>query len=243
MSQSIVVDKCFLQGSSGAHILELAATNRLLVSSALFYELLTTNKNKRAQCFRKLPDVENPVDLVEHAGTLIRLELDSHKAAGTPSQNILPDRFVFNPGLRDAEFKLAPAALRGLADQRREVDQDVRSFISRAKEIESFFPGLREGSDDDRAHALEAAEALVAAPGSLLEFIDTLKTSLGERPLPPRAQLNESWAIYRWLQVQLLFGLNLFVRYRGAIPTAETCTKGVYEKLEHDIHDAQVLVL
>lgn len=35
--QSVVVDKSFLQGSSGAHIRELAADRRLLMSDSLFY--------------------------------------------------------------------------------------------------------------------------------------------------------------------------------------------------------------
>jgi len=53
--QSVVVDKSFLQGSSGAHIRELAADRRLLVCDSLFYELLTTSPKVRAACFRKLP--------------------------------------------------------------------------------------------------------------------------------------------------------------------------------------------
>jgi hypothetical protein len=245
MRQSVVLDKSFLQASPTTYIRDLAESHRLLVSDALFYELLTTNNKVRAACFRKLPAVENPVDLLDHAGRLIRKELDTQHAAGKPSENVIPGRFEFNVGLRDPGFAFAPQVRGFIADQGRDIDAEMRSFVSRAGDIATFFSdlGLVGGSDEDRREAFEAAEARIASTGSLVQFIDSLESPPGERPIPPGRGMDESWAIYRWLQVQFLFGLDLFRRRGGKIPDMEKFGSEAFKQLEHDIHDAQVLVL
>ncbi|MNT61706.1 hypothetical protein D3C72_1993660 [compost metagenome] len=53
--------------------------------------------------------------------------------------------------------------------------------------------------------------------------------------------MTEDWAIYRWLQVQFLFALDLYVRYQGKVP--DSMGSAAWEKLEHDVLDAQVLML
>ena len=243
MSTSIVVDKCFLQASPASYIRDLASTHRLLVSESLFYELLTTDRRKRADCFKKLPQTENPVDLVHPSGHLIRIELETRCPAGPPSKNLIPDRFEFHPGLTDPDFEMAQEAFDVLEEQRRDVEADILAVISRARDIDTFFSGLRERSDGARRRAIAVAEAKIAHPGSLTEFIRSLPPA-PDRPdwsLPP--SVDESWAVYRWLQVQFLFAVELFERYRGDIPEFESMSLKAHERLEHDIHDAQGLVL
>ena len=63
----------------------------------------------------------------------------------------------------------------------------------------------------------------------------------GEKPLPLGESIDEKWAIYRWVQVQLLFALDVHVRYQGNIPTP--LSSNVYEKMEHDVLDAEQLIL
>ena len=55
MTHAIVLDKSFLQGSKKARIYQLAETHRLIVSDALFYELLTASEPGRSRCFAKFP--------------------------------------------------------------------------------------------------------------------------------------------------------------------------------------------
>lgn len=43
------------------------------------------------------------------------------------------------------------------------------------------------------------------------------------------------------MQVQLLFTLDIYVRYQGKIP--ELLTPRLYEKMEHDVLDAEQLIL
>ena len=53
--------------------------------------------------------------------------------------------------------------------------------------------------------------------------------------------IDENWALYRWLQVQLLFALDVFVRYQGKSPDIEN--PRIYERMEHDVLDTQLLML
>jgi hypothetical protein len=49
------------------------------------------------------------------------------------------------------------------------------------------------------------------------------------------------WALFRWLQVQLLFAIDVYCRYGGKLP--DVLTPKWYEKMEHDVLDAQYLIL
>lgn len=238
---AIVLDKCFLQGSKKERIHELAESHRLVVSDALFYELLTGGEPGRSRCFAKFPATENPVDLVNHIGTLMRIEIDTQRPAGKPSKHRESMRFQFNPRLLNAEYELPAEAQQAIDEQTRDLHSDVRSFIARASAMDSFFPNLLIGSQAERVHARAAAEEAVAEPGTLNSFYASLKPPPGERPLPSVKLVTKDWALYRWLQVQFLFGIDLYVRYQGNVP--KEFGAATFEKIEHDVLDAQVLML
>lgn len=241
MGDAVVLDKCFLQGSKKAHIQELAASRRLVMSEALFYELLTSSEPGRSRCFLKLPDTDNPVDLVSHIGTLMRIEIDTQLPAGKPSLHREELRFRLNPALLEPDYQLPEQAQEAVEEQAAQLKSDVRLFIERAAVVNSFFPDLLKGNHSRREGARTEAEKAIAEPGALSEFYAALELPPGERPLPPTSLVNENWALYRWLQVQLLFAVDLYVRYQGRM--SPRFGRVSYEKLEHDVLDAQVLML
>jgi hypothetical protein len=241
MNSAIVLDKCFLQGSKKSRIHELAASHRLVMSDALFYELLTASEPGRSRCFAKLPQTDNPVDLVNHIGELMRIEIDTHQPAGRPSAHREVLRFQFNPQLLNADYQLPEEAKQLVDEQTSDLQSDVRSFVARASETRSFFPDLLIGRHEKRVQAREAAERAIVEPRSLIAFYARLESPPGERRLPPSSLITEDWAIYRWLQVQFLFAIDLYVRYQGCIP--REFSVATYERLEHDVLDAQVLML
>jgi hypothetical protein len=154
-------------------------------------------------------------------------------------------RFQFNPLLLNPEYELPWEAQQEVDKRTCDLQSDVRSFVERASTMESFFPDLLTGSQADRTQARDDAEQAVAEPGWLSAFFSSLYFSLepplGERPFPPSNLLTEDWALYRYLQVQLLFGIDLYVRYQGNVPNEFSA--GIFEKLEHDVLDAEVLML
>jgi hypothetical protein len=241
MNAAIILDKCFLQGTSAARIRELATIHRLVVSDALFYELLTSTEPGRSRCFNKFPPVVNPVDLVSHIGPLMRLEIETHKPSGCPSSHREDWRFQFNPALVTPQYKVPDAGRLAIEEHLEELRSDVASSIERARLTPTFFPDVLAGNQIARDQARADAEAAIAEPGSLLKFYSSLEPPNGEKPLPPAHLVSEKWAVYRWLQVQMLFGLDLHIRYGGRIP--EPLSTNIFEKIEHDVLDAQVLML
>ncbi|BCK86524.1 hypothetical protein MIZ01_0286 [Sideroxyarcus emersonii] len=241
MSAAIVLDKSFLQGAKRLRIHELAASHRLVVSDALFYELLTASEPDRSRCFAKFPPIDNPVDLVNHIGTLMRIEIDTHQPAGKPSSHRESLRFQFNSRLQNTNYELPVEVQQMVDEQTNDLRLHVDQFVGRAATANSFFPNLLVGNQAERTKARDDAERAIAEPGSLINLYSNLEPPPGERPLPPSSLVTEDWALYRWLQVQFLFGLDLYVRYQGNIPSK--FSSAIYEKLEHDVLDAEVLML
>ena len=243
MSTYIIVDKSFLQGTSTARIRELAATSRLLVSDALFYELLTTDITVRKQCFSKFPLENNPVDLVSDIGPLLRREIEVREPAGKPSEHRenLDFDFRFNSALNEIDYELSPEDTATVEEHTAELKTDIHAYLQRVSLVPTFFPDLLEGTTEERNAAFSAAENAIAAPGALLPFYRQLESPSSESKLPPAEMINESWALYRWLQVQLLFAVDVFARYQGIVP--DITKVAMYEKMEHDVLDAQVLML
>lgn len=238
---SIVVDKSFLQGAPARRISDLASEHRLLMSDALFYELLTTTPQSRCQCFSKLPAVPNPVDLVSHVGALMRKELDTQRPSGPPSFHREDLNFLFNSQLTAEHYRPPADAQQAIDEETARLKWSVDAFIERSEHIPSFFPDLLNGSQSEREDARLEAESTIASPRALLSFLGQLEPPPGESALPSADRINENWAIYRWLQVQLLFSLDLYVRYQGNVATQLTIN--VLEKVEHDVLDAELLAL
>lgn len=237
----VIVDKSFLQGQSKAAIFEFSQENRILMTKALLYELLS-NPTDRRSCFEKLPATTNPVDIVMHAGGYLRKEIYSRRQASPPSERIQDFKFEFNTLLRGDDYQLPPQAISVLQDQHAELLTDVAALKARALHLPDFFPKVFCGSDSERRAArLEAEGKIAARPGKLFDFYSSLRAPKGEKKLPPRKLITEDWAIYRWMQIHLLFALDLYCRYGTAL--VDTLTPKMEEKIEHDVLDAQYLFI
>lgn len=240
MQPSIVLDKSYLQRATRAHVHELGASHRLLMSEALLYELLSKSADYR-RCFSKLPMVDNPVDIVWHVGGYLKREIEGHRRSPRPSEAKRDIDFRFNSRLLDEDYVLPPGAADELERQRLDLVSDIGTFKERALGMPSFFADAFIGSDGARQAARTNAEALIASAGSLLDFYEQLRAPKGIRRYPPRKLIDDSWAIYRWLQVQFLFALDLYARYGERL--REPMSESTHEKVEHDVLDAQYLLV
>ncbi len=237
----VIVDKSFLQGNTKSAILEFSKQYRILMTEALLYELLSNSADRRS-CFDKLPATANPVDIVMHAGGYLTKEINSLRQTPRPSENIQDFNFEFNYRLRGNHYQLPPDAVAVLHDQHAELLTDVRSLKARALDMPDFFPEIFRGSDAERSAArLKAERDITAKPGMLFDFYESLEAPKGQKKLPPRKLLTEDWAIYRWLQIQLLFALDLYRRYGKSL--GGILTPKAEERIEHDVLDAQYLFI
>lgn len=220
---------------------ELARSHRLLMSDVLFYELIS-NPEDRRKCFAKFQKLDNPVDLLKHVGSHLRMEIDTHRPSDKPSRHIEDIRFQFNEALLGSHYELPDDARAVVEEQTAELRGDVASFIEGARTISTLFPDLLLGSDTQRAAAKSEAEFVIATnTEALLRFYSQFESPIGEPPLPLAELVTPEWALFRWLQVKLLFALDLYSRYNGNIPSE--LTQKMYVRLEHDVLDAQYLIL
>ncbi len=211
------------------------------MSDALLYELLTTKSEARRQCFAKFPEGPNPVDLINHAGVLMRHEIETGTPSGPPSKCIEDIQFIFNKALT-GEIYIPPInAQAAIEKETTRLAASIESFVEKSGHIESFFPDLLKGSQSERIVAHMDAERAIVLPGALLPFLSQLEAPTGGTPLPPIDIIDGKWALYRWLQVELLFALDVYVRYQGMVPSM--LSPNMYEKMEHDVLDAEQLVL
>jgi len=241
IKQAVVLDKSFLQGASASAIQKLSDSHRLVISGALFYELLTCDTRGRRGCFSKLLKTENPVELVENIGKLLKIEINTHQPAGKPSSHKENIEFTFNPKLLTDNYQMPSDAQDAVNEQTDMLQSDIKRFIEIAQLNSKFFPNILSGTDKERAAARRSAEKKITDKIAMLSFYAQLQSPVPNIPFPPHILLDESWATYRWLQVQMLFSIDLFVRYAGNIP--EQLTPNIHTKLEHDVLDAQVLML
>jgi hypothetical protein len=241
---TVVVDKCYLQGSKTDHIRELCLSHNILMTDVLFYELISSSEPQRSRCFAKFPPTENPVSIIQHTGALLRKEINSHAPSGKPSDNPENIRYRFHPELATGEYVFPEDARQALDEENYKTHESVVSFIQRVRIIKEIFPELLIGSDFDKAAAnQEAVRIIVSDTTSILKFYSNFESPVGEKPLPPVEIITPAWALFRWVQIQLLMSLDVFFRYQGKIPEASELTHPWYDKIEHDLLDAEYLVL
>jgi hypothetical protein len=239
MKNGVVLDKNFLQGANSQRVRELAESHRLIMPGALFYELMTTSSESRRKCFSKLPQTENPVVLVDHMGLLLAYELARHRPAGQPSGHRIHMRFRFNERLLSEDYVLPDEAKQVIYEQTLETEQDIDRLIDLSEQTPSLFQGLLSGTTAQRASALSQAETAISRLDVVQRFYQVLQAPEGAPAYPHLFGRLGKWAHLRWLQVQMLFSLHLYVRHQGRL-REELTPKGRI-RLEHDVHDAQIL--
>ncbi len=239
MDQCVVLDKSYLQGVAGHELRTLAESKGLLMTAALFYELMTTSAEERRKCFLKLPRIDNPVLLVEHIGVLLKYEVETGSPAGRPSSHCLQFSFRFNPGLVTECYSLPDEALDVLREQSIDVEGDVQRLISYSETVDQLFPGLLRGNDGEMCEARHSAYARICDLGWIQQFYESIRQDTDVHPCPKIGSTPYEWAHIRWLQVNLLFAVDLHIRHKGKLRCS--LTPGLHTRLEHDVHDAQLL--
>lgn len=238
---AVVLDKNFLQGASRVRVMALAESHELLMPAALFHELLTTDPAARRKCLAKLPQTHNPVILVDHVGQLILHEIETGLPSGRPSSHRMDIRFRFHPHLAEIDYELPDEAQAAVRDQIEEVHEDIERLVDLSETIPILFPGLLSGTAKAQGAAKSDAEASIGSLEYILAFYNDMEPAQ-MTPAGPKIHENlEQWAHLRWLQVLMLFAVDLHVRYQGRL--RKELTSGVLERLEHDVHDGQILAL
>lgn len=239
--KALVLDKNYLQGAKADSIVKMRETYRLLMPDALFFEMISTDDESRWKIFSKLPDIENPVALVEGMGEMLRYELENLAPSGKPSTRTIDVDFRFHEGLKNRNFELPAYVKESIAEENEELKELGASFLSLIETVPSIFPLPEKPWEKLTTSDIASCEETIAEieNGAILAR-STLKSD-GSPLFPETIILNADWIVVRRMQVLALFALDYYRRH-GPIGMS-TMTPRQLLTLEHDLHDMQILIL
>lgn len=246
----IVIDKSYAQGVRSLR--HLHDQWQLLFPDTFFFEVASTDSRARELCLSKLRELHrrDAVRVAPNLGEMLRQEINRLGRAGLPSENLVLgldlDTFF---GMRFDD--LSAARRHALAATATDFDRDVDGLIERVNMLQKIVRGIAQGTTDQRRKAaFNAAKETIAKDRNFVTrfFADFVCSG---KHAPPGASLladvarsgafGPEWTIYRWVQVQLLYGLDLVERH-GPL-TAAGLTVKQRKRLRHDVTDIEYVVL
>jgi len=224
----VVIDKSYLQGTSRDVLRDLCAKHTVLFIEALLYELLTTEEEAvQKACFDKFPQTSDNVVLIPGTGPLFQYEI-KHQRPASPLTDFR-DQATFQDLVREAydrPLDQQPA----LAVWRSEIQHEVKTFREVATGLSAWCPALLGAQLPVRNTACEDLKRQACTD---VNVVRNIYRSLELEGFPGAEFLDPSWALFRWVQMHLLFGLDYIRRYGFADLAA------VPARIEHDVHDLQ----
>lgn len=228
----IVLDKSYWQNVDGNKLRGLCTNHEVIMTESLFFETLTSdNQNDRARCFKKLPETANPFVMVQ-LQSLLKYEITNSKPAPGIEVGMVNDKWFFNPDLRLPEFQLNEKEQSDFEEWRTTISNDIEKFKERVANLSAWYTelqGFQPGSDKELIASLK--KGITTGPDEVMRFYDTIQRTNTE--LPDANLIDEEWFIFRWLQVQLLAGLDYIFKYGDVI------TPFVSKKMENDFLDLE----
>jgi len=224
----VVIDKSYLQGASADELQDLCAKHTVLFIETLLYEILTTEEEPvRRACFAKLGDMTDNVVLIPRTGPLFQHEIEHQQPASPLTNHRVQATFQsLVTGVFSRPLDEQPA----LAEWRLEVQREVETFHQVATGMSAWCPALLEAQG---AVFSTACDDLKRQACTDVDVVRKVYRSLGLEGFPCASLLDPSWALFRWVQMHLLFGLDYIRRY------GFTDLAAVPARIEHDVHDLQ----
>lgn len=242
----IVIDKSWLQSSSGASDLrKIAAKHRIVVTDILMYEISTTDNNsQRLSCFNKLLSFHNSLDFLPNTGALIRDELTLHSSGHTLEDKLYPS-FLY-PYFLVSLSKFADKTVRAgnvfneLYYEHFE-NRDVEFLKRLGSCISIDFPELRGIKPGAKTTIINKIKQTIGRDEEIVKSyyrkIYNISDNVSEvNVFPPVELLNQHWALFRHVQVYLIAAIIFAGKYGDGNLHIQS------KKLAHDCVDFEYLI-
>lgn len=189
----VVLDKSYLQGCTQKDLQEIVENNRLLVTAHLAYEIFTDDRNLE-NCWGKLIRLRHHIDRIDPIGTLYKFERDKQRSCMP-----LSTHFLLGFLNENFNFKFDEEQQKHLQDTKYDYE------IWKPKEFEKIVLEIKAKNPSFKVHNA------VRDPKEIRKVYERLKTP----SLPPSSKLNEKWAIFRKLQIDLIAAEHYLHSYDG----------------------------
>ncbi len=232
-SNTVTLDKSYLYGASVEAVRELCRSHTVLVTPALFYEVMKDEDPARARCFRKFPLGENPVELIDRVGSLVKYEIETDAPCLPILDHRVPCRFIFSPLLAEGEFEGSPEFLQSMQEEERKIPQDAKDFLECISFLPCWFPELSTCKPGQSREAIDRMQERVARDAA---FVRHLYKSTHDSRFPSAELVDDRWAIIRRLQVWVMGGLEYICRYGMDFDRVSSRTVHDYLDIQYVIH-------
>lgn len=206
----IVLDKSYWWGQSEERLLALFQNYEIVMPDSLLYEVLNEeDKSVRARLFQKLPAIGNPF-LLFSVHRLIQFEVNNGKPYEGIDCGLEMYRWAFNPGLGDPDFVPTKKQRRSIREWDTLIQDESTQFVLRMSNLIHWFPELEKWQPGKDSAPIEQIKHKIATvPEEVIRFYRAVHV----KGLPSPAVLDQNWAVFKWLQVQLLTGLDYIASY------------------------------
>jgi hypothetical protein len=227
----VVLDKSFLQGVTSSELQYYVQRGWLFgIADVLWYEHLRKWDRWRFANLVKLKSVEKHLVLLPGMGEMFRAESEKLKPA---SQVLGTKQVVLNEKLSMGHpfFKLDSDTKRISAERTAELEKRLENMV-RAWTDFKLIPEF-EGAKSEDMPVIVMAKAIQIRDDrdDMRGFYRNHRNSSNPAP----ELINEEWTLFRWIQVQLLAGLDFFASYGLGAPFSR-------EELFHELLDLDYLV-
>jgi hypothetical protein len=227
----LVLDKSFLQGVTSALLQCYAQKGWTFgVTEVLMHEHFRKRDAKRTANIFKLHSIENRIALLPGIGEMFREEAKTLQPS-SKTLRVSPLRFTPEKGPSGDYFELDGDSLRSVKQREVEYEKRCDDMIEVWRDFR-LIPRLAE------ATAEEIPERVRELSLSIRDDREDMRAFYGNHrpPIFPAPELiDEDWTIFRWIQVQLLGGLDYYASYG-------VNNEPPREKLMHELLDLMYLI-
>jgi hypothetical protein len=226
-----VLDKSFLDGVSSAQLQYYAQTGWIFgLTEVLMHEHFRKRDARRIANLFKLRSIEKNLVLLPGIGEMFRAEKRNLK----PAPKVLPAKaikFIVERGPSGEFFELDGNALRSTKERAAEVKWRLRKMIAIWR-LYRIIPQLGNAKPSEMPAGIEDLSLRIRDDR---EDMRGVYRNYRDGSSPAPELLDEDWATFRWIQVQLLAGLDFYAGY-GLDKQPNR------EKLVHELLDLDYLV-
>ena len=228
----MVLDKSFLQGVSAAQLQYYVQEEWVFgIADVFWYEHFRKWDEWRLANLIKLKSIEKSLVLLPGIGEMFRAEAQKHRPA---TQVLVGKRVILNPNLRaGGRFSELDGQTKEFASGRTvELEKRLDDMIAIWRDFKTL-PALNNATQSEMPDRVrELSLQIRDDPEDIRGFYRNHRIP----PWPEPELIDEQWAFFRWIQVQLLAGLDFFASYGVKIQPSR-------EKLMHEILDLEYLIM
>lgn len=207
----VIIDKSWLIDIKTKELIDFAKENELILIAPLGYELFTSvNRMYVKSVWNKLANVRKAVKLLEGVSYFLKYEVEKKERICNYSPHYL---YEFNPSIELIEDNIIlNKSQQEVIDKSKnywEIDGLI-SFKEICSGVYNYIPEmLNVGKNSTR----ESIQHILLKISDDEEFVKNVYDDIKPNEYPSAELINKNWAIFRWVQIILLYGVEYIRKY------------------------------